>query len=105
EFHIWRTGLNHGVDPDVAWQKRFGAVTPQFIESFQKWLAERSQPWQVVSGEWQPWGTEIEGRPGEDRPARVALVKDPAAFTAGFQPVSNCVQGVIFGFLGGRNFF
>jgi hypothetical protein len=105
KFHSWRTALNHEVDPKVAWQKQFGAVTPEFVASFEQWLQQHSQPWQVISGQWQPWGAELEGRAGAQRAAQAVLVKTPANFSATFGPDSNTVQGITFGFQGGRNFF
>jgi hypothetical protein len=105
KFHIWRTGLNHEVDPKVAWQKQFGAVTQGFVDSFEQWLKQHSPPWQVTAGQWQPWGGELEGRAGEYRGAQAVLVGTPATFNVHFAVDSNAVQGVTFGFRGGRNFF
>ena len=105
QFHIWRIGLDHGVDPKVAWQKRFGDVTPAFVDTFENWLKQHSQPWQVLAGQWQPWGAHIEGNPAEFHGGQALLAKIPRRFEAEFVAASNAVQGITFGYQGGRNFF
>ena len=105
KFHVWRTALNHEVEPRIAWEKQFGAVTPAFVDSFEAWLKKNLQPWQVVAGFWQPWGLHVEGQPNEYRSAQAVLVKVPARFTADFGADEDKVAGVTFGFQGGRNFF
>ena len=105
QFHVWRVGLDNGVDPKIAWQKQFGDVTPAFVDAFESWLKENSQPWQVIAGRWQPWGAHIEGNAAEFRGGQALLAKVPTQFEAEFVLASNVIQGVTFGYQGGRNFY
>ena len=104
KFQIWRTALNHEVEPKVAWQKQFGGVTPDFVKSFETWLNQHSQPWRVYEGQWQPWGIHVEGQPLGPRPAQMVLLRVPVRLTTEFAVESNAVQGITFGFLGTRDF-
>ena len=44
KFDIWRQGINNDVEPHVVWQKQFGPVTPEFLQSFESWLETNALP-------------------------------------------------------------
>lgn len=97
-FDDWRKGLNHGVDPSMAWQKQFGAVTPQFTVDLESWLESKAMPWKILSGDWQPWGEAIKGSAGGSESARAILTKTPRQLTVTLDwPSTNSTVGLIFG--------
>jgi hypothetical protein len=86
------------VDPPVAWRKQFGPVTPEFVAAFESWLERNVPPWQILSGDWQPWGEAIQGRPTGSGWAGAILAKLPRQLTVTLDwPSTNATVGVIFG--------
>lgn len=104
KFEIWRQGINNDVEPRVVWQKQFGRVTPEFVQSFESWLESNAPPWQVVSGEWCPSGDAIQGRAEEDEFAVAILNESPREFSITLDARSHGTGGAVFGFRGGKNF-
>jgi hypothetical protein len=104
KFDIWRQGINNDVEPHVVWQKQFGPVTPEFLQSFETWLETKALPWQVVSGEWFPSGDAIQGRALEDEFAVAILNQSPPELSLALNAPSNGIAGAVFGFRGAKNF-
>jgi hypothetical protein len=104
KFDIWRQGINNDVEPHVVWQKQFGPVTPEFLQSFETWLGDKALPWQVISGEWFPTGDAIQGRAQEDEFALAILNQSPQELSLALNAPSNGTAGAVFGFRGAKNF-
>lgn len=104
-FNIWRQGINNDVEPRVVWQKQFGALMPEILQSFGPWLQSNVSPWQVISGEWCPSGNAIEGRAQEEEYGLAILNETPPELTVTLASAhSNACGGAVFGFRGAKNF-
>jgi hypothetical protein len=106
QFNIWRQGINNDVEPRVVWQKQFGAVTPEFLKALESWLEAHAPPWQIIKGDWCPWGPSLQGLASEDDSAVAILNRTPGALAVSWEPIhSNTVAGVTFGFRGAKSYY
>ena len=103
-FRTLASLLDRGSEPEPAWKRAVGAVSPRLVQEYEAWIESHAQPWKIVWTSWEQRGEFLEGesqtnglllRKGEPRSLAVDLHPQDGSWKA----------GLVFGYRSAEEFF